>query len=327
MRSRGGLPVDEPRAAEDPSQPVGASAAAPTDLLHNRRRLRVRDVLASPWAFMVPALLLVAAITFLPIVQAANLSVHETTYLEQGEFIGLRHFSAFLQDPLAWRNLANSAIFTAGSLLLALPLGVGLALALNRPLRGLVIFRTLLILPWVVSQLLAGLLWRWLESPLIGPVAYAVSGLANEQVDILGDTTTAMVGVIVPSVWRTFPFAMVLTLAALKTVPSELYEAAFVDGAGPWQTFWRITVPLIRNALLVIVILLTLHYFVTIELPLVLTGGGPAHATDVLGLRVYREAFRLNRFGFASAIAMVMFAINALISIAYIKILRTESRY
>src|SRR5262249_19624767 len=160
-----------------------------------------------------------------------------------------------------------------------------------------------LILPWVVSQVLAALLWRWLDSPLIGPIAYLVGRLTDSRVDILGDPATAMGGVIVANVWRTFPFPMVLTLAALQTVPGELYEAARIDGAGRWQSFRFVTLPMIQNTLLIATIILSVHCVNLIELPLVLTGGGPVNATEVLGLRVYREAFVLQNFGYGSAIA------------------------
>lgn len=280
-----------------------------------------------PWLLMAPAVLLVVLVTFMPIFQAVSLSFHETTYLKQGPFIGVRHYQRFFADPLSRQNLRNSFAFTFGSLALALPLALGLALLLNRSFAGRPVFRTILILPWVVSQLLTALLWRWLDSPLIGPVAYVLGTLFDTRVDVLGDPNTAMAGVIVANVWRTFPYAMILTLAALQTVPDELYEAARIDGAAGAAVFRYVTFPMIQNTFLIATIILTVHYFNMIELPLVLTGGGPVNATEVLGLRVYREAFALFRFGFGSAVAMVMFAINVIVSLAYIRTLRAEARY
>jgi ABC-type sugar transport system permease subunit len=281
---------------------------------------------AFPWLLLSPALALVVLVTFLPVVQAARLSVHETRYLEQGRFIGLAHYTVFLHDPLSRRNLVNTLALTFASLALVLPMALGLALLLNRPLPGRAIFRTVLILPWVVSQVLAGLLWRWVDSPLIGPVAYLAGRLTQSRVDILGDPGTAMLGVVAANVWRTFPFPMVLALAALQTVPEELYEAARIDGAGRWASFQYVTFPMIQNTLLIATIILSVHCVNLIELPLVLTGGGPVNATEVLGLRVYREAFVLQNFGFGSAIAMVMFAINVVLSLGYIRVLRAEAR-
>jgi multiple sugar transport system permease protein len=279
-----------------------------------------------PWLLLSPALALVVLVTFLPVVQAARLSLHETRYLEQGPFIGLAHYTAFLRDPLSRRNLLNTLTLTFASLAVTLPMALGLALLLNQPLPGRAVFRTILILPWVVSQVLAGLLWRWVDSPLIGPVAYVAGQLTNSRVDVLGNPNTAMLGVVAANVWRTFPFPMVLALAALQTVPDQLYEAARIDGAGRWASFRYVTFPMIQNTLLIATIILSVHCVNLIELPLVLTGGGPVNATEVLGLRVYREAFVLQNFGFGSAIAMVMFAINVVLSLGYIRVLRAEPR-
>ena len=276
---------------------------------------------------MLPAVALVVCVTFLPILQAVSLSFRETTFLQAGRYIGLRHYQTLFADPLTRQNLLNSFVFTFGSLALSLPLALGLALLLHRPFPGRALFRTILILPWVVSQLLTALLWRWIDSPLLGPLAYVLGQLAGTRVDILGDPSTAMTGVIVANVWRTFPYAMILTLAALQTIPEELYEAARIDGAGRWNLFRFVTFPVIQNTFLIATIILTIHNFNMIELPLLLTGGGPVNRTEVLGLRVYREAFTLFRFGFGSAIAMVMFVVNIAVSLVYIKILRAESRY
>lgn len=280
-----------------------------------------------PLCLMLPAVGLVLLVTFFPIVQSIGLSFRETSYLKTGGYIGLRHYRNFFTDALSALNLRNSFVFTFGSLSLSLPLALGLALLLNRPFPGRTFFRTMLILPWVVSQLLTALLWRWLDSPLLGPLAYVLGVLTDSRVDILGDPSTAMGGVIVANVWRTFPYAMILILAALQTIPYDLYEAARIDGAGRWNVFRYVTFPMIQNTFLIATIILSIHYFNMIELPLVLTGGGPVNRTELLGLRVYREAFVLFKFGFGAAIAMIMFIINIVVSLAYIRILRAESRY
>lgn len=280
-----------------------------------------------PWLLVLPAVLLVVLVTFFPILQAINLSFHQTNYLRQGRFVGLQHYLSFFADPLSRQNLTNSFAFTFGSLAFSLPLALGLALLLNRPFPGRAMFRTILIVPWVVSQLLTALLWRWLDSPPFGPLAYILGLLTSSRVDILGTPDTALGGVILANVWRTFPYAMILTLAALQTIPNELYEAARIDGAGRWNLFRYVTFPMIQNTFLIATIILSIHYFNMIELPLVLTGGGPVNRTELLGLRVYREAFVLFKFGFGSAVAMIMFAVNIVVSLAYIRILRAESRY
>jgi ABC-type sugar transport system permease subunit len=278
----------------------------------------------TPYLMMLPAVLLVALVTLAPIIQGINLSFHETRYLRQGDFIGLRHYERFFRDPEGLQILGNSAVASIGSLAGSLSVGLGLALLLNRPFRGRVALRTLLILPWIMSPLLSALLWRFMYSPQIGPVAYILGVLSGTRFDLLGNPDTAMFGIIFSAVWRTYPYGMILILAALQTIPEELYEAAKIDGAGRLQLFRHITIPMIQNTLLILVIIQTIGYFNMVELPLILTGGGPLNRTEVIGLKVYQEAFVLYNFGSASAIAVIMLLINVVISLVYIRILRNE---
>lgn len=278
----------------------------------------------TPYLMMLPAVLLVALVTLAPIIQGVNLSFHETRYLRQGDFIGLRNYERFFNDPEGPQVLINSAVASIGSLTGSLSVGLGLALLLNRPFRGRVALRTLLILPWIMSPLLSALLWRFMYSPQIGPVAYILGILTGTRFDLLGNPDTAMFGIIISAVWRTYPYGLILILAALQTIPEELYEAAKIDGAGRFQLFRHITIPMIQNTLLILVIIQTIGYFNMVELPLILTGGGPLNRTEVIGLKVYQEAFVLYNFGAASAIAVIMLLINVVISLVYIRILRNE---
>jgi ABC-type sugar transport system permease subunit len=278
-----------------------------------------------PWLLMTPSALVVLLVTFLPIIQAIRLSMYHTFFLEEGSFIGLDNYVKFItSDTASLKNLTNTLVFAFGSLILTFPLAIGLAILLTRDFRGRAAIRTVLIVPWVVSQLLSALMWRWVFSPDLGPIGYWLTMAVGHRFDVLGQKQTAMLGMIVTNVWRTYPYAMVLILAALTTISKELYEAATMDGASPWQQFLFITLPMIQATLLIVLIVLSVNAINMIELPLILTGGGPNQSTELLGLRVYREAFVLQNLGFASAIAVVMFGINALMSIAYIRILRNE---
>jgi multiple sugar transport system permease protein len=278
-----------------------------------------------PFLMMLPALLLVGLVTLAPIIQGVNLSFHETRYLRQGDFIGLRNYERFLRDPEGVQVLVNSAVATLGSLAGSLALGLSLALLLNRPFRGRVLLRTFLILPWILSPILSALLWRFMYSPQIGPIAYILGLLSGARFDLLGNPDTAMLGIIIAAVWRSYPYGMILILAALQTIPEELYEAAKIDGAGRVSLFRHITAPLIQNTVLIVVIIQTIGFFNMVELPMVLTGGGPLNRTEVIGLKVYQEAFVLYNLGSASAIAVIMLLINVVISLVYIRILRNES--
>ena len=277
--------------------------------------------------FLLPSLVVVIAVTFYPIVYAIRVSLYQTSYLKMVKFFGVGHYVKFLQESLGWHNVLNSMVYTFGSLAVALPLGMILALMLNHDIRFRVLFRTLIIVPWIISQIVTALLWGWLLNPQFGPVNYFIREWFGAPFDFLGQTSSAMPTLIMTNVWRSFPYPMLLLLAALQTVPEEFYEAAKVDGATALQRFWRITLPMIRNTLLITTIMLSLHYFNMITLPFILTGGGPVGVTDVMSLRVYREAFSFYHMGLASAIAVYIFAFNIVFSLLYIKILRTEALY
>ncbi len=277
--------------------------------------------------FLLPSLLVVVAVTFYPIVYAIRVSLYQTSYLKMVKFFGIGHYVKFLQEAVGWQNVLNSMVYTFGSLVIALPLGMILALMLNHDIRFRVLFRTLIIVPWIVSQIVTALLWGWLLNPQFGPMNYFIREWFGAPFDFLGQTGSAMPTLIMTNVWRSFPYPMLLLLAALQTVPEEFYEAAKVDGATALQRFWKITLPMIRNTLLITTIMLSLHYFNMITLPFILTGGGPVGATDVMSLRVYREAFSFYHMGLASAVAVYIFAFNIVFSLLYIKILRTEAYY
>lgn len=275
-----------------------------------------------PLLFLAPSLLFVLAISVYPIVYAIYVSLHDTVYLRLTAFVGLKHYVAFLTSSSGQNNILRSLIYVAGSLLLAMPLGVFLAVLLNREIRFRTIYRTLLVIPWVISQVVTALTWGWMVNAQFGPVPFLLSQFFGIRVDLLSPEL-AMVTLITANVWQSFPYPMLLTLAALQTVPAEIKEAALVDGAGLWARFWRITVPLISSTILITLIMLTLHYFNMVTLPLVLTGGGPVSTTETLSLRAFLEGFQFNRYGFASAIAVYIFLFNVACSLLYIKILRS----
>jgi len=276
------------------------------------------------YSLILPALLIACGVILYPVIYAIDISFHETVFLNKGAFAGLKHYLTFIQSPQGIKNLANTFILVIGSLALTLPIGLGLALILNERIRFRAVFRLLLILPWVVSQVVAALVWSWLLNPQFGVVRLVTDLMGLMPIDFVGDVSTAMPTLILINTWRTFPFAMLLLLAALQTVPEEMYEAACVDGAGSFKRFVYVALPLLKPTLMITTIILSLAYFNMIDLPLILTGGGPMGATEVLTVRVYQEAFSFNRLGFGSAIAMIVFALNIVLSLLYIKILRSE---
>ena len=175
-----------------------------------------------------------------------------------------------------------------------------------------------------MSQVIAALLWGWLLNADYGSIGYLASKAFATRLDVYGSPNLAMAGVVLANVWHSYAFPMVLLLAALQTIPAEVVEAARVDGAGRGSVFWRITLPLVRPTLLITVIMLTLHYFNMVTLLFVLTGGGPANATETLSVRLFNEAFLFQNLGFASMVGVIIFLLNLVFSLGYIRVLRQE---
>jgi multiple sugar transport system permease protein len=275
--------------------------------------------------FFLPGVLLVVLITFFPILYAIWVSLHETRYLVTRGFIGLRYYVDFLvNDPAGPGNILKSLVYTFGSMVVALPLGLGLALALNHRLALRGVYRTLLIIPWVVSQVVTALLWSWLLNAQYGPVNHFVKAWFGAPFEFFDQPWSAMATLILTNVWRSFPYPMLLLLAALQGIPETLYEAAEVDGAGRRVTFLRITLPWLKSTFAITTIMLSLHYFNMITLPLVLTAGNPAGATEVMSIRTYKEALTFHHFGLGNAIAVYIFLFNALFSLVYLRVLKGE---
>jgi multiple sugar transport system permease protein len=280
------------------------------------------------WLLFAPALVWVALVTFVPIAKAIEYSLFQTNFTAKVKFTGLHNYVRIFTGPGAARMLAVTAIFVICSLALAVAVSLALALLLNQKLAGMTGFRTLLLLPWVTSGLLAGLLWKWVISPLVGPVPYLLTafdhGRAGGNIDLLSTQTGAMAVLILVSVWKLYPFGMVLFLASIRTIPKELFEAARVDGATWFRQLVHITLPAIKSTLIVVAIFFTITFLTLAEVPLVITGGGPNGATDIAGLQLYQQAFQNMDTGGASALAVTIFLVNVILGGIYIRALRSD---
>lgn len=281
--------------------------------------------LTFPYFEIAPAVLLVAVVSFAPLAYALVQSLFKSRYLELGDYVGLDNYADFLFGRGGLARLGASFSFVLGTVLVATPLGIGFALMLNRPVRFRGLFRTLLILPWLVSALVGGLLWAWLLNPTFSPIVHDLERLFGIDIPgVLTSFTWAMPALVLAHAWSSYPLIMVFVLAALQTVPLELTEAAIADGATPLQRFLYVTFPHIKSTLLVALVLTTLNTFNHVTTILVMTGGGPVGTTETMSLKVFLEAFKYYRMGTASAGAVVIFAVNILFALVYARILRDE---
>lgn len=277
---------------------------------------------------VAPALLAIAIFSLAPTLYGMIISVYRVEFVQLLSFVGPANYVDVLTDPKFWNSVRVSFTFTIASMLLSVTIGFALALLANQRIRFQSAFRTIALLPWVTSYVVTYLIFRWILNADFGLLnALFVEALGWPRIQWLGNPALAMTCLILVNVWRGAPYAMVLLLAGLQGIPQELYEAAAIDGAGRVRSFFAVTLPLMRTPLMVLIVLTTIADFNVVVAMLVLTGGGPGIATESMSLRMYYEAFTNARMGTASAIAMIIFAINLVLTLIYVRVLRTERYY
>ncbi len=271
---------------------------------------------------IAPTVLVFCVVIVYPLISAVYLSLFSIfTPTLQGEWVGLSNYQALLSTGEFWTSLGNNVIWTVGTLVLQIVFGVAMALVLHENLWFRALARSLILFPYFVSTVVAVLVWKWLFNDLYGILNHLmiVAGLIEFPLDHLGSMPNAMISVIIVGAWKYFPFVVIAVLARLQTIPEQLYEAARIDGAGPFARFWDITLPQLREVLVVIVLLRAIWDFKEFDLIFLLTGGGPIIGTQTLPLLVYKEAFALNRMGMAAAYAVVMMALMLAFMLIYIR--------
>jgi multiple sugar transport system permease protein len=239
-------------------------------------------------------------------------------------FVGLSHYAGLWYDHRFWHSLSNTLYFTLVSVSLEVVLGLGVALLLQQvfPARGLV--RALVLVPWLIPTVVAARMWEWIYNPQFGVLNFLLvqSGLSATGINWLGHPAIALHAAILADVWKTTPFAALLLLAGLQTIPPDLYRAARVDGAGPVQTFWHLTLPSLAPALGITVLFRTLDALRVFDVVYVLTGGGPANTTETLSIYAYRLSFQTLQFGYGAAAAVTIFALVLGVSLLSLAALR-----
>ncbi len=263
-----------------------------------------------PWLYLGPALMLIGVVIIVPLAIGIGYSFREIQLLRPGaaEWVGLENYRNLWNDARFWKALNNTLIWTGASLTLQFLLGLGLALLLTRPFHGKRLVQALVFLPWAVPTFLTALTFAWMLNPVIGPFPhwmYAL-GLIDEPYNILGNPRTALWGPILANVWYGVPFFAITLLAALSSIPSELYEAAEIDGASAWQRFTKITLPFLGPMIAITVMLRAIWIANFADLIYVMTNGGPANSTQILSTYIFTTAFRRLDFGHASAIAVAL---------------------
>jgi multiple sugar transport system permease protein len=238
----------------------------------------------------------------------------------------LHHYAALARSAPFWQVVATTAWFVVASVAAHLLLGLAVALALHRPFPGRTLARVVMLLPWVVPDVVAGIVWKWVFNPLYGVLNDLLlrAGLVAQPVDWLAHPALALPSVIVANVWRGFPFVMIILLAGLQGIREELYEAAAIDGAGPIARFRDVTLPGLRKVLVVALALDTVWEVRRFGLVQAMTGGGPGIATEVLSTQVFKQYFQFFRFEYASAMAIAMTGLLLVLSLPYVRMIVRE---
>jgi len=270
----------------------------------------MRDEARLGWAMALPALSVIALIALGPILWAIweSLFLHDLRMPWLGRrFIGAQNYVEAFSEPRFWEGIGHTAVFAAVSVTLEIVLGLVLAVTVDSMTRGRGIVRTAMLLPWAVPTVVVGLVWRFIFETPTGLIWFA-------------DPVAAWVPIILADVWKTTPFVALLLLAGLQNIERSLYEAAQIDGAGPWRQLTAITLPLLKPALLVALIFRTVDAFRVFDVIYVMTGGGPGTATEPIAMYTFSALLENLRFGYGSALSVVVFAVTFLLALVAIRL-------
>lgn len=268
--------------------------------------------------FIFPAILLLSLVTIYPVFYAFYLSLHRKLLIfDISRFVGLENYLFLFTDDRFWNALKNTVYFTGISVLLELILGLSIAILLQRSFRLKGFVRALILVPWAIPTVVSAKMWEWIYNTDFGILNFII----GSKINWLGTPFLALNAAVFMDVWKTTPFVAILLMAGLQVIPQELYQAAKVDGAGRWDTFKTITLPLLKPVILVVLLFRTLDAFRIFDAIYVLTGGGPANTTETLSIYAYKVLFQTLQFGYGSTLSVIVFLCTGCMSVLYIKLL------
>lgn len=272
-------------------------------------------------ALFIGSISLLAFIIGGPLIYAVMLSFYSArSFMSKPEWVGLSNYIKVLQDPLFWNSLTNGLTIALSSIVLQVVLGVGIAMVLNKRFVGQTIARSIAILPYFLPTVVACLVAQWILEPNYGLVKTALASIGVGMLDWSSHAFTAKGTIILVSVWLWTPFVVTCVLAGLQTIPTQLYEAARVDGAGAWTQFWHITIPGLRSVLIVVILLRGIWMFNKFDLIWLLTKGGPLNQTETLPTLAYRKSFIEYNLGGGAAVATISFLLLSGVILIYLRL-------
>lgn len=279
-------------------------------------------------SLLIPCFLFIIIFACYPILYSVYLSLHKIILGLPGlgqPFVGLENYRELLHDKIALHSLFNTLLFVFTTTFFEIVFGLGIALVINKHFRGRGMVRAAILVPWAIPTVVSSQMWRFIFNDKYGLLNFILFGSDTTAYTAwLADPTTAFTAIVVADVWKTSSFAGLLILAGLQIIPDELYEAARIDGATSWQQFKKITLPLIKPAILVALLFRTMDAFRVFDLVFVMTQGGPADSTNVLQFYGYKKIFAEGLMGYGSTISVLVFLVTLIMSLFYIRVIGTR---
>lgn len=281
--------------------------------------MRINPNRLTPYVFLAPAALIMAAALLYPIgymVYASFLDWNPSQRIGEADWVGLKNYANLLQDASFRESFFVTLKFAAAVVSLEMIIGVGLALLLDRNIRGMSVLRTIFILPMMIAPIVVGLMWRYMYHPTVGVFNQTLKSWGFEAIPWLSDSWWSLVSIIIADIWQWTPFIFILALAALQSLPRSALEAARIDGASGWQQILYIKLPLMMPVLIVTALLRLIDAFKVLEVILVMTNGGPGLSTEIMALRISRTAFEFRELGVAAAMSNLLLVLLLILTIA-----------
>ena len=281
-----------------------------------------------PYISVTIPFLVIALFTIYPVLYAVRISFYQyiLTKPKAHPFIGLKNFTEVISSYYFKTSLTNTAIYAFAAVVGVTIFGLAVGMLLNSKIRTANYLKIIILLPWAIPTVVAGLMWKWIlnsDFGIFNGILYSL-GLIESYIPFLADPTLAKISLVMAHIWKEGPLAAIFVLAGLQLIPDELYEAARIDGGGGWRIFRMITLPLLRPILLIIVIYETLTAILVFDLIYVLTGGGPGDSTSLISWFAYAEIFRNLNLGHGVALAIIIALITLMLILLYLRVIRSE---
>ena len=273
------------------------------------------------WIFLLPSLVGFIAFYVVPAVRAVTISFTDWDMLTPAKFVGFDNYVRMFNDRNFWNALKVTSIFVFWNISVQTVLALLLAVIMSRLTQSNLV-RSILLLPWLLSNVVVALLWMWLLDPTLGIVNVGIERLGFDAIAFLGDPKTALITIALITVWRYLGYTALLIFSGMQSIDNTVYEAGAIDGASEWIMFWKITMPLLRPVLVFVMVTSIIGSFQVFDMVAIITKGGPINVTKVINWLIYEQAFERFNMGYATALSVMLFLILAVISFAQMRLLR-----